>query len=260
MKVTVVTPAYNSASTIASTIESVLGQTHTDWEHIVVDGCSTDATTDIVRSYAGRYDGRLRLISEPDRGIYDAMNKGIAAAGGDIVGILNSDDFFTTPTVMERLEREFRTEAALEAVYGDIVYVDPSDLTHTVRYYSSAGFRPWKMRMGFMPAHPSFYCRRTLYDRFGQFNISFRVAADFEQLLRAIYKGRAATRYLPMNFVTMRTGGASSSGMASHRTIFAEHRRAYRKNGVTAGLWLDWLRYPYKLGELLSFRLHLHKN
>lgn len=261
MKISIITATYNSEKTLATTIDSVLRQTHNDIEHIIVDGGSSDSTIEIARSYADRYGGgRLKIISEPDNGIYDAMNKGLAMATGDIVGILNSDDFFTTPTVVEKLEREFRHDATLEAVYGDIAYVDPGDINRVVRYYSSESFRRWKMRMGFMPAHPSFYCRREIYDRFGNFDLDFKVAADFENLLRLIYRGRISTRYIPMNFVTMRTGGASTRGFASHKSIMRDHLKAYRKNGVTFGPYLDWLRYPHRLLELLSFRLHTHKN
>jgi glycosyltransferase involved in cell wall biosynthesis len=260
MKISIVTAAYNSAGTIADTIKSVLSQTHADWEHIIVDGASTDATVEIVKSFSDRYNGRLRLISEPDHGIYDAMNKGLAAASGDIIGILNSDDFFTRNNVLQRIVDAFNSDANIDAVYGDIMYTDPTDTSRIVRYYSSDAFRRWKMRMGFMPAHPSFYCRRQLYETHGDFDTSFKVAADFENLLRIIYVGKARCKYLPMNFVTMRSGGASTSGLTSHRSILNDHIRAYRKNHVRSGYMFDLLRYPYKVAELVSFRLHSHRN
>lgn len=255
MKISIVTAAYNSASTIESTIKSVLGQDFADWEHIVVDGDSTDDTAAIVERYREQYAGRLKFVSERDRGIYDAMNKGIALSTGDVVGLLNSDDFYSSPDVLSAVANAFRDERELDAVYGDVVYVAPDDLAKTVRHYSSAGFRRWKMVMGFMPAHPSFYCRREVYSVHGDFDISFRVAADFEHLLRVLYRSRVKTTYLPMTFVTMRTGGASSSGLASHRAIYRDHRRAYRKNRVTSGLWLDWLRYPCRVASLIGFKL-----
>lgn len=261
MKVSIITATYNSAATVADTIESVLAQSHGDWEHLIVDGGSTDGTQALVESYRERYGGRMRMVSEPDNGIYDAMNKGIAMATGDVVGILNSDDFYTRDSVLERVvEALSAADDAPEAVYGDIMYVDPADKTQVKRYYSSEAFRRWKMRFGFMPAHPSFYCRREVYERHGDFDQSFKVAADFENLLRIIFVGRTRTRYLPMNFVTMRMGGASTSGFASHRRIMSDHIRAYRKNGVTSGIFLDFLRYPYKVLELISFRLHMHRN
>ncbi len=261
MKISIITVTYNSADTLCDTIRSVLSQSYSDWEHIIVDGGSDDSTVELVREYGERYDGRLKFVSEKDSGIYDAMNKGLRMASGDIVGILNSDDFFTTPNVLSRIAEAFENgNNDFDAVYGDIIYVDSNDKTRAVRYYSSEGFRRWKMRLGYMPAHPSFYCRRQLYERHGLFDTSFRVAADFENLLRIIYVGRASTRYLPMNFVTMRVGGASSSGFRSHRRIFSDHIRAYRKNNVPSGLFLDIFRYPLKYMELLSFHLHTHRN
>lgn len=194
----------------------------------------------------------MRWISEPDRGIYDAMNKGIGMATGAVVGLLNSDDFYTDECVLERVAAEIMD---VDAVYGDIHYVDDGDLTKCVRYYSSKGFRRWKMRMGFMPAHPSFYCRRTVYTRFGLFDTDFRVAADFEQLLRLIYLNRIHTRYIPMDFVTMRTGGASSSGMKSHKKIIRDHMLAYKKNGVRSNYVLEGMRYLNKLWEIGSQRV-----
>ncbi len=261
MKVSVITATYNSEKTLPMTMESVLAQTHRDIEHIIVDGGSIDATVKIARNYADKYGEReLKIISEPDQGIYDAMNKGLALATGDIVGILNSDDFFTTPKVIERIETVFNENPTLDAVYGDICYVDPEDIHRVVRYYSSESFRRWKMKMGFMPAHPSFYCRRKVYDKLGNFDLDFKIAADFENLLRLIYRGRISTQYIPMNFVTMRTGGASTRGFISHKDIMRDHFKAYKKNGVTSGPFLDWLRYPHRLFELISFRLHTHKN
>lgn len=230
----------------------MLRQTYRDIEYIIVDGASRDDTLDIIREYEPRFGGRMRWISEPDRGIYDAMNKGIGMATGAVVGLLNSDDFYTDECVLERVAAEIMD---VDAVYGDIHYVDDGDLTKCVRYYSSKGFRRWKMRMGFMPAHPSFYCRRTVYTRFGLFDTDFRVAADFEQLLRLIYLNRIHTRYIPMDFVTMRTGGASSSGMKSHKKIICDHMLAYKKNGVRSNYVLEGMRYLNKLWEIGSQRV-----
>lgn len=231
MKISVITATWNSAGTLCDTMESVLSQTYPDIEHIIVDGGSTDETMRLVREYEPRYDGRLRYVSEPDKGIYDAMNKGIRMATGEVVGILNSDDFYTSPDTVETLVGELERNH-VDAVYGDIHYVDDKDLDKCVRYYSSAGFRRWKMLLGFMPAHPSFYCRKEVYERFGLFSTSYKVAADFENLLRLIYVGKISVKYIPKDCVTMRTGGASTSGLASHRQILADHVRAYRENHV----------------------------
>ena len=257
MRISVITATYNSGRTIGDTLESVLRQTYSDVELIVVDGASRDDTMDVVRRYEPRFGGRMHWTSEPDRGIYDAMNKGIARATGDVIGILNSDDFYTSDTVLERVA-EAMAGGDVDAVYGDIHYVRDGDLRRCVRYYSSRPFRRWMMRLGFMPAHPSFYCRREVYERYGTFDTTYRVAADFENLLRLIYVNRIRTCYLPVDFVTMRTGGASTSGLSSHRQIMRDHLRALRSNGVWSCTPLLGLRYIYKIWEVGMSKLR-HK-
>lgn len=255
MKISIITATWNSGATVRDTMESVLRQTYTQIEHIIVDGGSKDNTMDIVRELEPRYGGRLRYISERDNGLYDAMNKGIAMATGDVIGILNSDDFFSSDNIVATLAAEL-ADMEIDAVYGDIHYVDDDDLSKCVRYYSSRTFRPWMMKLGFQPAHPSFYCRRSVYERHGSFDITFRVAADFEHLLRVLYIQRIRTRYIPLDCVTMRTGGASTSGIKSHVRILADHLRAYRKNGVNSNFFLDISRYVYKVGEVLNSKVN----
>ena len=252
MTISIITATYNSGLTLGSALENVLAQTYKDVEVIVVDGKSTDVTVEIINEYERRFEGRLKWISEPDRGLYDAMNKGLAMATGDVVGILNSDDFYTSDDVLERVAREIE---GVDAVYGDIHFVNPDDLSKCVRYYSSRSFRPWQMRFGFMPAHPSFYCRRHVYQALGAFDLQFKVAADFEQLLRLIYVNRISTKYIPMDFVTMRTGGASTSGLQSHKAILRDHLRAYRKNGVRANIATESLRYAYRLLQATFYKI-----
>ncbi len=252
MTISIITATYNSGKTLRDTIESVLAQTHDDVEYIVVDGASADNTLDIVREYEPRFNGRMKWISEPDEGIYHAMNKGIAMATGDVIGILNSDDFYSSNEILATVAREI---ADVDAVYGDIHYVHPSDTSKTVRVYSSRSFRNWMMRYGFMPAHPSFYCWRRVYVDFGMFDTSYRVASDFEHLLRVIFIHGIKTRYLPVDFVTMRIGGASTSGMSSHKTIFKDHLSAYKKNGIFSSVFHEALRYAWKAGELAIFKV-----
>ncbi|MCM1441735.1 MAG: glycosyltransferase [Bacteroidales bacterium] len=252
MKISIITATWNSGKTVRDTIESVLGQSYADIEYLIVDGASKDNTLEIVKEYEPKFDGRLRYVSEPDKGIYDAMNKGIAMATGDVVGILNSDDFYTSSNIVETIVRTFEDAGEdLGAVYGDIHYVDDSDLSKCVRYYSSAGFRRSKMRMGWMPAHPSFYCRKSVYDKYGTFDTSFRIGADFENLLRLIFVNHIQIKYIPLDFVTMRTGGASTSGLASHKQIYRDHMKAYKKNGVYSNFLLEGLRYAGKVWELM---------
>lgn len=251
VKISVITAAWNSGKTIEDTLRSVLNQTYGNVEHIIVDGNSDDHTMDIVKKYADHYRQRgfsLKWISETDDGIYDAMNKGISVASGDVVGLLNSDDFFTTTSVLEKVASEFAdVENPVDAVYGDIHYVNPDRLDKTVRYYCSKKFKREWMRMGFMPAHPSFYCRRDIYKKYGLFDTTFKIAADFEQLLRLLYIHQIKARYISLDFVTMRTGGISTSGFSSHIRIYSEHRTAYRKNGVYSNIFLESARYIYKI-------------
>lgn len=255
MKISIITATYNSGGTLRDTLESVLSQTYGDFEHIIVDGGSTDNTLDILREYESRYKGRLKWHSEPDRGIYDAMNKGISQASGDVIGLLNSDDFYASDDVLSTIADGYSDD--VDAVYGDVCYVNPDDLKKVVRIYSSRPFRRWMMRFGFMPAHPSFYCRRSVYMRFGKFDDNFRIAADFEQLLRFIFVNRIRTRYIRKTFVTMRTGGASTSGLNSHRQIYREHMMAYKENGVYSNCFLESIRYLCKIYERIKDKILL---
>ncbi len=249
MKISVITATFNSGKTVRDTIESVLHQTYKDVEYIIVDGMSKDNTMEVVRSYESLFCGRMRYVSEPDKGIYDAMNKGIAMATGDVVGILNSDDFYTSPDVLEQVAKVM-AGGGIDAVYGDVHYVHDEHLDKCVRYYTSRPFHRRWMRFGFMPAHPSFYCRRSVYEQYGAFNLSYKVAADFENLLRLIFVHRIRTHYIAKDFVTMRTGGASSSGLRSHKQIMRDHLRALRQNQVYSNLLMLGLRYLYKLCEI----------
>ncbi|MBD5254144.1 MAG: glycosyltransferase [Bacteroides sp.] len=252
MTISIITATRNSGKTVKDTFESVLAQSYDDYEYIVVDGASEDNTLDIVRAYEPRFNGRMKWISEPDDGIYHAMNKGISMATGDVIGILNSDDFYSSTDILATVAREI---ADVDAVYGDIHYVLPNDLSKPVRVYSSKSFSRWMMRFGFMPAHPSFYCWRRIYDDFGLYDQSFEVASDFEFLLRAIFLHNISTRYLPIDFVTMRKGGASTSGFSSHKRILKDHLRAYKKNGVSSSIFHEAFRYFYKFCEVNLFRL-----
>lgn len=244
----IVTVTYNSAATVRDTFESVLRQDYKDVDYCVVDGGSVDGTLDIIREYADRFDGRMHWISEPDKGIYDAMNKGIRMAKGEYVGLLNSDDFYTSDDVLSRL-CEMLERTGVDAVYGDVHYVDADNLEKTTRYYSSRVFRRSLMRLGFMPAHPTFYCRRSLYERYGMFSLDYPVAADFECLLRFIYVHCIRIQYIPLDCVTMRSGGASSSGWRSWWRIMQDHRRALAEHGVFSNMFLLSLRYIYKVYE-----------
>lgn len=255
IKISIIVATYNSADTLADTLDSILRQTYRNYEVVLCDGASQDDTMRVVDRYRERFGNRLNAVSEKDNGIYDAMNKGIDRATGDIVGILNSDDFYTSDDVLERIVDTFRSIPLLEAVYGDVHYVKPTNLQRPVRYYSSRCFRPRYMRMGFMPAHPSFYCLRELYSIYGKYRLDYKVAADFDQLFRMLYIHRIRARYIDMDFVTMRTGGASNSGLKSHIQIISDHARAMRSYGTHVSYLLFSFRYIYKCIEVICSRI-----
>lgn len=248
MKISLITVTYNAGGVLCCAIESALHQTYSNLEYIIVDGASKDNTLDIIRAYEPQFQGRMKWISEPDCGLYDAMNKGIRMATGDVVGILNSDDFFTSNDVLEKVADSF-TGNDVNAVYGDIHFVRSDDLNRCVRYYSSRIFRRGLMRLGFIPAHPSFYCRRECFEKYGCYKTDYKIAADFDLLLRFIYVHRIRIKYLPVDMVTMRLGGASTSGLKSRMTGMKEHLRSFRENGVKTNRFLLSLRYFYKLTE-----------
>ena len=250
MKISIITATFNSGRTVRDTLESVLRQTFTNYEYIIKDGGSKDDTLEIVKEYAPQFGDRLKIVSAPDKGIYDAMNTGLQMATGEVIGILNSDDFYTSDYALQTIAEAFG-QSDIDATYGDIHFVNDDDLTKCVRYYSSSVFRRWMMRFGMMPAHPSFYCKRSVYEQFGAFDTSYRIAADFENLLRLIFVHRIKTLYVPKDFVTMRTGGASTAGFASRRRIMQEHLRAMKKNGVYSNFFLLSLRYFYKIFEVI---------
>ncbi len=247
MRISLITVTYNSDTTLRGTIESVLSQTYSDVEYIVVDGLSKDNTVEIIREYEPRFGGRIKWVSEHDKGLYDAMNKGIRMATGDVVGILNSDDFFTSNDILEKVAAGLTED--LDAVYGDIHFVSPENLHRCVRYYSSKIFKRGLMRMGFIPAHPSFYCRRVCFEKYGLYKTDYKIAADFDLLLRFIYVNNIRIKYLPIDMVTMRTGGASTNGFKSRAKGMNEQLRSFRENGIRTNRFILSLRYIYKITE-----------
>ncbi|WP_315517504.1 glycosyltransferase family 2 protein [Hoylesella shahii] len=248
MKVSIITVAFNSAATIAHCMQSVLDQSYSNIEYIVVDGLSKDNTLNIVREFEPLFAGKMRWISEKDNGIYDAMNKGLHMATGDVVGILNSDDFFTDNDVIEKVAQAF-TDDKIDAVYGDVHFVRETNLSRCVRYYSSAGFRPWWLRFGIMPAHPSFYARKEVFQKAGLYKTDYKIGGDFEMMVRLFKRFDIKTKYLPMVFVTMRMGGASTKNVGSRLTLLREDTRACRENGVYTHPLLICLKYFYKVLE-----------
>lgn len=251
MKISIITASYNSVSTLANAMESVLHQTYTDWEYIVVDGGSTDGTVDLIKKYEQQFGGKLKWTSELDHGIYDAMNKGISRATGDVVGILNSDDYYTSEDVLSVVASAL-SDNRLDAVYGDIHFIHDGKPNKVVRYYSSRHFRPFWLRFGFMPAHPSFYVRRSVYEKAGLYNTAYKIGSDFEMMVRLFRKQHIRYQYLAKDFVTMRTGGMSTKSLKSRRMLLAEDVRACRSNGIYTNKFIVALKYLYKV---LEYRL-----
>lgn len=254
-KISLITVTFNSDKTLADTIKSVLSQTYKNYEYIIIDGNSQDNTIDIIKNYSPLFYNRLNWISEKDDGLYDAMNKGIKLATGDIIGILNSDDFFTNNNILESVALSFKNNPNIQAIYGDIHFVNPENPNKCIRYYSSKIFKRFLMRFGFMPAHPSFYIKKECFDKYGLYKTDYKIAADFEFLLRTIFVNRISTLYIPLDMVTMRTGGSSTSGIKSHKQIMKEHIRACNENKIYTNCFILSLRYFYKITEIINTKI-----
>ncbi|MBS1680088.1 MAG: glycosyltransferase [Bacteroidetes bacterium] len=247
MKISLITVAFNSAATIGDTINSVRSQDYKDIEYIVVDGNSTDGTLDIIRQNEGRID---KWISEPDRGIYDAMNKALKMATGEVVGILNSDDFYASHTIVSQVANEF-VDHSVDAVFGNLVFVDPKNLSKVLRTYSASHWNPKKFAWGFMPPHPTFFVRRKYYDQLGLFKTDYQIAADYELLIRFLLVNRLKYKYIPLTMVTMRKGGVSSKNFMSNVVLNREIVRACRENGIYSNAFMVYSKYFRKIFELI---------
>lgn len=247
MKISIVTAVFNGAREIGATLASVEAQDYADIEHVVVDGASTDGTADRVRR-----DGRrvAKLLSEPDRGVYDAFNKGLALATGDVIGYLNAGDVYEGPGVIAAIAAQFAAPD-VEAVFGDVVITEAGQTGKVLRRYRSGGFTPHRLGWGFMPAHPTLFVRRATYDRVGPYDTSYRIAGDFELCIR-LFVGQAV-RYacLPQVLVRMPRGGLSNSGWRSKWTITREMHRACRAHGIPTSYAKLFARFPVKALEVL---------
>lgn len=252
MLISIITVALNSASTIEYAIQSVLFQTHSDIEYIIVDGGSKDNTVSIIEKYASLFKKRLKYVSKSDSGIYDAMNKGLGMATGEVVGFLNSDDFFKDIHIVERIAEVFDT-IETDAVFGNVLYIKNSG-GRFVRSYSGKHFHPGLLKFGMMPPHPSFYMKRLCYVNGGGFNTSFRIAGDYELLLRYFLKMNIGYQYIDLDMVVMRLGGTSTKSIFSilYRNSL-EIIKACRMNGVYTNWFMILLRFCMKAGGLVKW-------
>lgn len=245
MKISVITVCYNSATTIGDALRSVAAQTHPDLEHIVIDGGSKDGTQDVIRQNGARV---AQFVSEKDKGIYDAMNKGLARATGDVVCFLNSDDFYATPEALSIVAREMRDES-IDALFGDVAFIDPANPEKIIRRYRSDRFTPKSLAWGWMPAHPASFIRRAVYETEGGFKTDYRIAADFEFVARTFGKKPYRFRHVAEVFVKMRVGGVSTGGLKSKLVLNREVLRACRENGIRTSMARILMKYPLKLLE-----------
>jgi glycosyltransferase involved in cell wall biosynthesis len=250
MKISVVTVCFNSVDTIGDAVRSVARQSHSDIEHIVIDGGSSDGTIDVINANRTRI---AHFVSEKDNGIYDAMNKGIALASGEIICFLNSDDFYASPEALAIVAREM-SDCNVDAIFGDVVFIDPMKPDRTIRRYRSDRFSAKSIRWGWMPAHPASFIRRAVFETEGGFKTDYRIAADFEFFARAFGGQAYRFRHIPEVFVRMRVGGVSTSGWRSKLLLNREVLRACRENDIRTSMMRILAKYPLKVLEYAFVR------
>ena len=243
-KLSIITATYNAADTLATCLDSVRNQ-GSDVEHILIDGGSTDATLDIADSYKEHI---VKIVSEPDKGIYDAMNKGIQIATGEVIGILNADDFYPSSDVLSRVAEVF-ADKNIDACYGDLVYVDSEHTNKVKRFWRAGKFDSKKFYWGWMPPHPTFFVRASVYEKYGLFNLDLGSAADYEIMLRFLLKHEINVAYLPMVMVHMRTGGVSNANVSNRLAANRMDRKAWQVNGLRPYPWTLYAKPLRKVGQ-----------
>ena len=247
MTVSIITVVYNAADTVRDCMNSVLGQTYPNVEYIVIDGASTDGTADIVRSYGAKV---AYFVSEPDAGIYDAMNKGIRLATGEVIGLLNADDLYRHPDVISRVVATLN-QTGSDAVYSDLAYVERSDTSKVLRYWAGGTYRAGHFLWGWMPAHPTLFVRRAVYEQYGLFVTTLRSAADYELMLRFIHRHGIRLSYLRELTVLMRIGGISNQTLRHRLRANREDGEAWRLNGLKPYFFTLWLKPFRKIGQFI---------
>lgn len=241
MKFSIIVATYNSSNTVSQTIQSILEQSYPHFEIIVQDGVSKDDTLKIIEQFN---DSRINILSVPDKGIYDAMNKGITRCSGEIICILNSDDFYNDNFVLENVVKSFEDKST-SCVYGNLVYVDIKNIHRVVRKWISGPYQEKKWLYGWMPPHPSFFVRKGCYDKFGTFDLSLKSSADYELMLRFLYKNKLKVVYLPKILVQMRTGGQSNASFKNRISANKEDKLAWKINGLKP-YWFTTILKPLR--------------
>jgi len=244
IKISIVTATYNAADTVAVSIGSVRGQ-GIDVEHIIIDGGSTDSTIEILNPYQ---DSIKYFISEADEGIYEALNKGLNLATGEIIGILHADDYYPSNDVLKTVLHVFE-DTSIDACYGDLIYVDQNDTSKIVRNWQSLEYDENRFYWGWMPPHPTFFVRRSVYEKFGIFREDIGTAADYEIMLRFLLKHKIKAKYIPKVLVHMRTGGISNRSLKNRIKANRMDRRAWEVNNLTPYPWTLWVKPLRKIGQ-----------
>jgi len=245
MKITVITACYNSGATVADAIRSVAAQDYGGVEHLVIDGGSKDGTQDIVKTLGLKV---ARFTSEPDHGIYDALNKGIRAATGDVVGIMHSDDLYANASVLSHVA-QFMAEKGVDSCYGDLVYVERAAPDKVVRTWRSGDYDRENFRRGWMPPHPAFFLKRSVYEKYGLYSLDFPLASDYELMLRMLYRHGVTTAYLPEVLVKMRCGGTSRAGVVNTSKMLMENYRSWTSNDLPVSPFTILMKPLSKLGQ-----------
>lgn len=250
MKVSIITPILNNKETFEDCIISLNGQTYKNIEHIVVDGGSTNGTIEIINKYKNKI---TKFISEPDKGIFDGMNKGIKLATGDIIGILNSDDFYASDKVIEKVVKTIK-EKNVDCCWGDLVYIDKKNPDRIVRYWKSSEYKEGKFKIGWHPPHPTFFVRKWVYEKYGLFNLDFPFSADYELMLRFLERYKIRSFYIPEILVKMRTKGQSSKNILNIIKGNIESYRAWKINGLRTNLLIFFLKPIFKISQYLDLK------
>ncbi|MDP1803523.1 MAG: glycosyltransferase family 2 protein [Bacteroidota bacterium] len=247
MKISIITITYNSAATIEQTINSVLDQNYSNIEYIIVDGGSTDNTLQIIEKYKSKIS---KFVSGKDNGLYDALNKGIDLATGDVIGILHSDDFYIDNTIVEKYAATFIKNHS-DAVYSDLFYVDKENTNKIIRKWKSGNHKPNSFLHGWMPPHPTFFVKHELYQKFGKFNLEFKHSADYELMLRFIHKHKIRINYLHEFTIKMRVGGQSNVSVQNRMNANIEDRKAWKINGLKPRFYTSYLKPLRKILQFL---------
>lgn len=251
MKISIITPTYNSGKTLRDTLESVLKQTYTNYEHIIVDGASKDDTIQIIKENKEKYKGKLKYISEKDSGIYDAMNKGIKIASGDIIGFLNSDDIYANEKVLEKIVNKFK-ETNCDGTYANLVFMDEETMAIPKRIWKE---KRGKVENGWHPAHPTLYLKKQVYDKIGMFNLKYKIAADFDFMIRMLLDKQIKLEYIDEYLVYMRIGGTSTDGIKGYKKNLKESHQVLVDNNIKHPYLVDFYRIIKTLKQIFLSKI-----